>query len=76
MAPGRDRRVKIGQCLGIGEPRRLRDESLDKPKHAVGPVDNAIEELMGIGAALAGFFYRSVLEGEVEAPPVTGRVQA
>jgi aquaporin Z len=29
-----------------------------------------------VGAALAGFFYRSVLEGEAEAPPVTGRVQA
>jgi aquaporin Z len=29
-----------------------------------------------VGAAVAGFFYRSVLEGEAEAPPVTGRVQA
>jgi aquaporin Z len=29
-----------------------------------------------LGAALAGFFYKSVLEGEAEAPPVTGRVQA
>jgi aquaporin Z len=29
-----------------------------------------------VGAALAGFFYRSALEGEAEAPPVTGRVQA
>jgi aquaporin Z len=27
------------------------------------------------GAAVAGFFYRSVLEGEPEPPPVTGRVQ-
>lgn len=27
-----------------------------------------------IGAAVAGFFYRSVLEGEPEPPPVTGRV--
>jgi len=27
-----------------------------------------------VGAAIAGFFYRSVLEGEAEAPPVTGRV--
>jgi aquaporin Z len=29
-----------------------------------------------VGATLAGFFYKSVLEGEAEAPPVTGRVQA
>jgi aquaporin Z len=29
-----------------------------------------------VGAALAGFFYKSVLEREAEAPPVTGRVQA
>ena len=30
-----------------------------------------------VGATLAGFFYKSVLEGETEAlPPVTGRVQA
>src|SRR5262245_22367893 len=29
-----------------------------------------------VGATVAGFFYRSVLEGEAEAPPVTGRVQA
>ena len=30
-----------------------------------------------VGAALAGFFYKSVLEGETETPPpVTGRVQA
>ena len=28
-----------------------------------------------VGAAVAGFFYRSVLEGEPEPPPVTGRVQ-
>jgi aquaporin Z len=28
-----------------------------------------------IGAAVAGFFYRAVLEGEPEPPPVTGRVQ-
>ena len=28
------------------------------------------------GAAIAGFFYRSVLESDAEAPPVTGRVQA
>jgi aquaporin Z len=28
-----------------------------------------------VGAAIAGFFYRSVLEGEAEAPPVTGRVR-
>jgi aquaporin Z len=27
-----------------------------------------------VGAAVAGFFYRSVLEGEPEPPPVTGRV--
>jgi aquaporin Z len=27
-----------------------------------------------VGAAIAGFFYRSVLEGEPEPPPVTGRV--
>ena len=27
-----------------------------------------------VGAAVAGFTYRSVLEGEVEQPPVTGRV--
>jgi aquaporin Z len=27
------------------------------------------------GAAVAGFFYRSVLEGEPEPPPVTGRAQ-
>jgi aquaporin Z len=27
-----------------------------------------------IGAAVAGFFYRAVLEGEPEPPPVTGRV--
>src|SRR6516162_3115608 len=54
MTPGRDRRVKIGQRLGIGEPRRLRNESLDKLKHAVGPIDEAIEELMGVDAAFAG----------------------
>src|SRR6516162_4855163 len=54
MTPGRDRRVKIGQRLRVGEPRGLRDESLDKLKHAVGAVDKAIEELMGINAALAG----------------------
>jgi len=29
-----------------------------------------------VGAAIAGFFYRSVLEGEPEPPPVTGRVNA
>ena len=29
-----------------------------------------------VGAAIAGFFYKSVLEGEAEAPPVTGRVKA
>jgi aquaporin Z len=29
-----------------------------------------------IGAAIAGFVYRAVLEGEAEAPPVTGRVKA
>jgi aquaporin Z len=29
-----------------------------------------------VGAAIAGFFYRSVLEGETETlPPVTGRVK-
>ena len=50
MTPGRDRRVKIGQGLGVGEPRGLRDESLDKLKHAVGPVDEAVEELMRIDA--------------------------
>src|SRR5207245_9300900 len=54
MTPGRDRRVKIGQGLEVGEPRGLRNESLDKLQHAVGPVDEAIEELMGIDAALAG----------------------
>jgi hypothetical protein len=46
--------VKIGQGLRVGGPRGLRDESLDKLEHAVGPVDKAIEELMGIDAALAG----------------------
>src|SRR6516165_3201273 len=54
MTPGRDRRVKIGQRLRVGEPRGLRNESLDKLQHAVGPVDEAIDELMGIDAALAG----------------------
>jgi aquaporin Z len=29
-----------------------------------------------VGAAIAGFVYKTVLEGEPEAPPVTGRVQA
>ena len=29
-----------------------------------------------VGAALAGFTYRSILEGEVEAPPVVGRATA
>lgn len=29
-----------------------------------------------VGAALAGFAYRSVLEGDAHAPPVTGRVQS
>jgi aquaporin Z len=29
-----------------------------------------------VGAAVGGFFYRAVLEGEAEAPPVTGRVQS
>ena len=53
MTPGRDRRVKIGQCLGIGEPRGLRDESLDKLKHAVDPVDETVEELMRIDRSLA-----------------------
>src|SRR5262249_18675782 len=32
----------------------LRDESLDKLKHAVGPVDEAVEELMRIDRSLAG----------------------
>src|SRR5215831_16771382 len=54
MTLGRDRRVKIGQCLGVGEPRRLREESLDKLKHAVGPVDEAVEELMRIDRSRAG----------------------
>jgi len=53
--PGRDRRVKIGQGLRVGEAtRHLRDESLDKLKHAVGPVDEAIEELVGIGRRSRG----------------------
>src|SRR5215831_5889190 len=54
MTPGRDRRVKIGQCLGIGEPRGLRNESLDKLKHAVDPVDKAVEELMRIDRSFTG----------------------
>ena len=54
MTPGRDRRVKIGQRLGIGEPRGLRDKSLDKLQHAVGAVDEAVEELMRIDRSLAG----------------------
>jgi aquaporin Z len=29
-----------------------------------------------VGAAIAGFTYRAVLEGEAEQPPVTGRVIA
>src|SRR5262249_50128463 len=54
MTPRRDRRGKMGQRLRGGEPRRLRNESLDKLEHAVGAVDKAIEHLMGIDAALAG----------------------
>src|SRR5207253_930731 len=54
MTSGRDCRVKIGQGPRVGKPCGLRNESLEKLEHTVGTVDEAIEELMGIDAALAG----------------------
>jgi aquaporin Z len=29
-----------------------------------------------LGAAIAGFVYKAVLEGDIEEPPVTGRARA
>ena len=48
MAPGRDAGMQVGQRLLIREPCRLRHEAFDELQHAIGPIDEAFDNLVGI----------------------------
>ncbi len=50
---GRDRRVQVGQGLGVGEPGRFRDEALDQRQDAIGAVDEAAQDLAPVHLPVA-----------------------
>ena len=54
VAPGRDAGMQIGQRLRVREPCGFRHEALDELQHPVGSVDEALENLVGVGPLRPG----------------------
>ena len=51
LAVGRDAGMQVGQRLRVIEPPALGHEAFDELQHAIGAVDEAAQDLAGIGAA-------------------------
>src|SRR6516164_5499167 len=48
MASGRNAGMQVGQRLLVREPNGFRHESLDELLHPIGPINEALENLVGI----------------------------
>ena len=53
LAAARDRRMEIGQGLGVGQPRRFGDEPVEQVEDAVGAIDEAFQPLAPVVVAAA-----------------------
>ena len=52
LAVGRNRRMQIGQRLGIIEPAAFRHEAVQQGQDAIGPVDETPQQFPGIDPGL------------------------
>ena len=62
LLPGRDGRVQVGQRVAVIEPGDLRHEALDQLEDAVGPIDEAAQQLPGIDAGLRAALVEPALD--------------
>ena len=71
MALRRDRRMQVGQGLGAVEPGAFGHEAVEKRDNAIGPIDKAVEDLMGVETAAVA----SLVEPRFRASRILGRRQ-
>jgi hypothetical protein len=53
--------MQIGQCFAVIEPSALGHEGIDELQHAVGAIDEAAQELIGIDTAVSFALVEPVL---------------